>query len=164
MTLPLKASWNEQQLKWSSQKMISQLIITPGEHFSKCGDQMKLKTMSVPESLPHGQRQKMVMKKLLPKFGTFTIILIWTNVIVSYNIQWYPYNLSSPTREKNKGQREPAPTIQPCSMDGLWTENTTSFYSCPKANLTIVVNYVLTINHPHASTYLVPIKCFTYMH
>jgi hypothetical protein len=56
--------------------MISWLIVTPGEHSSKGGDQMKLKTTSVPESFPQGQRQKMVMKKKLPKFGTFTIILI----------------------------------------------------------------------------------------
>ncbi len=51
--------------------MISRLIVTPGEHSSKGGDQMKLKTTSVPESLPQGQRQKMVMKKNLPKFVRF---------------------------------------------------------------------------------------------
>jgi hypothetical protein len=111
---------------------------------------------------PSGAKAENGDEIVLPKFGTFTIISISRNVIVSYNIQWYPYNLSSPTGEKNKGHREPAPTIQPCSMDGLWTENTISFYSCPKANLTIVVNYLLTINRPHASTYLVATKCLTY--
>jgi hypothetical protein len=101
-------------------------------------------------------------EKNLPKFGTFTIILIWTNVIVSYNMQWYPYNLSSSTGEKK--QRPEKTSTYHSTMDGLWTENTTSFYSHPKANLTMVVNYVLNINHPHASTYLLATKCLTYMH
>jgi len=57
--------------------------------------------------------------------------LIWLNRLMDDHHFSY---LTKLKKKKCGTQREPAPTSSPSRMDGVWTKDTFSLYSCPIAN------------------------------
>ncbi len=56
---------------------------------------------------------------------------IWLNRLIHDHHFSY---LTKQEKKKRGTHREPAPTSSPCRMDGIWTKDTFSLYSCPIAN------------------------------